>query len=79
MKMMRILKVRLHNMAYIISPEEYEQRLDEFRQLQSYNLKIPVDNSFEEVVDVKEVTEELLMTPINKKLELLFVPINEEK
>lgn len=66
-------------MAYIISPEEYEQRLDEFRQLQSYNLKIPVDNSFEEVVDVKEVTEELLMTPINKKLELLFVPINEEK
>lgn len=66
-------------MAYIISPEEYEQRLDEFRQLQSYNLKMPLDNSFEEVVDVKEVTEELLMTPINKKLELLFVPINEEK
>ena len=66
-------------MAYIISPEEYEQRLDEFRQLQSYNLKMPINNSFEEVVDVKEVTEELLMTPINKELELLFVPINEEK
>lgn len=66
-------------MAYIISPEEYEQRLDEFRQLQKYDLKMPLDNSFEEVVDIKEVTEELLMTPINKKLELLFVPINKEK
>lgn len=64
-------------MKLVLTNEEYHKYLDDLRKSTSYDIEIPI-NDYEEIVKEEYVTQELLMTPINKKLEPLFVPVSEE-
>lgn len=59
--------------------DEYHDVVEELRKkVDAYILRRELQ-SFEEIVKEENVTEELLMVPIKKKLEPLFIPIFEIK
>ena len=57
--------------------DEYHDIVEELRKkVDAYILRRELQ-PFEEIVEEENVTEELLMVPIKKKLEPLFTPIFE--
>lgn len=57
--------------------DEYHDVVEELRKkVDAYILRRELQ-PFEEIVEEENVTEELLMVPIKKKLEPLFTPIFE--
>lgn len=59
--------------------DEYHDVVEELRKkVDAYILRRELQ-PFEEIVEEEDVTEELLMVPIKKKLEPLFIPIFEIK
>lgn len=59
--------------------DEYHDVVEELRKkVDAYILRRELQ-PFEEIVEEENVTEELLMVPIKKKLEPLFIPIFEIK
>ena len=59
--------------------DEYHDIVEELRKkVDAYILRRELQ-PFEEIVEEENVTEELLMVPIKKKLEPLFTPIFEIK
>ena len=59
--------------------DEYHDIVEELRKkVDAYILRRELQ-PFEEIVEEENVTEELLMVPIKKKLEPLFIPIFEIK